>query len=284
VPEGLEAEIWRRAATALVGRTVDRSWVDERVAPPGLVSELVGASIDAVDRIGKIVVVHLTVPPWARTRTSSPTNVERRLGLHFGMTGRLVVDGRAAIEQLAYASGRDDADWDRFRLWTEPGPGGPGDGADPGDGPVPALRLNDPRRLGRVSLDEDLSALGPDVLTITRSEFGDRLARRRAAVKTVLLDQGAVAGLGNLCADEVLWWAGIAPTRPADSLDSAETAALHAAVSARLPVMLATGGSTTGILSPDVRAACPPCERDGTPLRRTTIGGRTAVWCPTHQH
>jgi len=283
VPEGLEAEIWRRAATVLIGRTVERWWVDERVAPPGMVSDLAGASVDAVDRIGKIVVLHLTVPRSAQTRSSAQPTAGRRLGLHFGMTGRLVVDGRAAIEQLAYASGRDDAAWDRLRLWTDAGPGGPGGDGDPGDGRVPALRLNDPRRLGRVSLDEDLRGLGPDVLAISGAELGDVLARRRAAVKTVLLDQGAVAGLGNLCADEVLWWAGIAPTRPADSLLSTEVAALHDAVSVRLPVMLAAGGSTTGVLSPEVRAACPPCERDGTPLRRATIGGRTAVWCPAHQ-
>lgn len=288
MPEGLEAEIWRSAASVLVGRTVERVWADGRVAPPGLASELTGTYVDEVERIGKIVVLRLAPPqpsggagpsPW-----TSDVSAVRRLGLHFGMTGRLVVDGSAAIEQLAYSSGRDDANWDRLRVWTDPG-GDPGDpGGDPGDGSVPALRLNDPRRLGRVSLDEDLSGLGPDVLGISRAELGDRLTGRRAAVKTVLLDQGAVAGLGNLCADEVLWWAGVAPSRPAGSLDPGEITALHDAVAARLPVMLAAGGSTTGVLSPEARAACAPCERDGTNLRRSTIGGRTAVWCPGHQH
>lgn len=282
MPEGLEAEIWRRAATALVGRTIERVWVDERVAPPGLADELPGASIDAVHRVGKIVVLDLLPPagPGDRSSSRSPAASPslRRLGLHFGMTGRLVVDGSAPIERLTYASGRDDAGWDRLRLWT-----GHGDADGPTDGPVPALRLNDPRRLGRVSLDEDLGGLGPDVLTISRGALAERLARRRAAVKTVLLDQAVVAGLGNLCADEVLWWAGVAPHRPAASLRPVDVEALHDALSTQLPVMLAAGGSTTGVLSPEVRAACPPCERDGTPLRRSTIGGRTAVWCPGHQ-
>lgn len=279
MPEGLEAEIWRRAAGDLVGRTIERAWTDERVAPPGLASDIVGACVDAVDRVGKVVVLQLTPAARAGAATAPPTTAIRRLGLHFGMTGRLVIDGRAPIEQLTYASGRDDPSWDRLRLWT----------ADrrrdtrAGDGAVPALRLNDPRRLGRVSLDEDLTGLGPDVLRIERDELADRLVRRRTAVKTALLDQGVVAGLGNLCGDEVLWWAGIAPLRRAGSLDAGEVAALHDALVARLPVMLAAGGSTTGVLSPEVRAACPPCGRDGTPLRRSTIGGRVAVWCPGHQ-
>jgi formamidopyrimidine-DNA glycosylase len=99
----------------------------------------------------------------------------------------------------------------------------------------------------------------------------------------VLLDQGVIAGLGNLCADEVLWCSGIDPHRPASSLSDVEVAALCDAIRRRLPEMLAAGGSTMGTLSPEVRAACPPCERDGTPLRRDTIGGRTSVWCPGHQ-
>lgn len=282
MPEGLEAEIWRRAATALVGRTIQHVWVDERVAPPGLADELPGASIGAVHRVGKVVVLQLVAPggpgEGASSRSPADPAALRRLGLHFGMTGRLVVDGVAPIERLTYASGRDDAGWDRLRLWT-----GPGAVDVPPDGSIPALRLNDPRRLGRVSLDEDLAGLGPDVLTISRTALGERLARRRAAVKPALLDQAVVAGLGNLCADEVLWWAGVAPHRPAASLRPDEVAALHDAFTTQLPVMLAAGGSTNGVLSPDVRAACPPCERDGTPLRRSTIGGRTAVWCPGHQ-
>lgn len=283
MPEGLEAEIWRSAAAGLVGRTVREVWVDERVAPPGLAGELIGGRLDAVERIGKILVLHLSHDHPAsdpRASTAHSRVGSRRLGLHFGMTGRLVVDGRAPIEQLTYASRRDDASWDRLRLWTTEG----ADGAGPGDrGDVLALRLNDPRRLGRLSLDEDLSALGPDVLAIDRAQLGVRLARRRTAVKAALLDQGVVAGLGNLTADEVLWWAGVAPRRPADTLDDDELDALHVALATRLPVMLASGGSTTGVLTPDVRAACPPCGRDGTPLRRSTVGGRTAVWCPEHQ-
>jgi formamidopyrimidine-DNA glycosylase len=102
-------------------------------------------------------------------------------------------------------------------------------------------------------------------------------------LKSALLDQHVVAGLGNLCADEVLWWAGLDPRRTVDSLTVPEIDRLASAIRRRLPIMLARGGSTTGVLSPAVRAACPPCQRDGAPLERLAIGGRTTVWCPRHQ-
>lgn len=260
MPEGLEAEIWRRAAQPIVGRTIADVWCDERVAPEGLAAALEDARIVGVDRIGKIV------------RIITEAGV---LGLHLGMTGRLEIDGAAPIERLEYASGADRAEWDRLRLTTVPG-------AVSGGAVVPAVRMNDPRRLGRLSLDETID-LGPDLLTLTAVELRAALVRRTAAIKTVLLDQSAVAGLGNLCADEVLFWADVGPSRRADELSAAEVTAIARACRTRLPRMLEAGGSTCGALSPDVRAAPGACPRDGTPLRRTVIGARTAVWCPTHQ-
>ena len=113
--------------------------------------------------------------------------------------------------------------------------------------------------------------------------LGRALAGRTAAIKPLLLDQSVVAGLGNLCADEVLAWAGVAPTRSAADLGADGRRAIAAACRRRLPRMLASGGSTTGRLSPEVRAALPPCPWDGAALTRATIAGRTAVWCPSHQ-
>ncbi len=254
MPEGLEAEIWRSAIEVTVGRTIEQAWVDERVAVPGFADVVIGATIAGVRRAGKIVLVD----------TDGPT-----IGLHFGMTGRVVIDGVAPIARLQYASDRDDPDWDRLRVST--------------GGDVPAIRFNDPRRLGRLSLDPDVSALGVDFTSVTAARLRQALAGRRPAIKTVLLDQTAIAGLGNLCADEVLWWAGIDPRRPADGLDDGEIDRLAHAIRRRLPIMLRRGGSHRGTLSPAVRAQCPPCDRDGGPLRRDTIGGRTAVWCPMHQ-
>jgi formamidopyrimidine-DNA glycosylase len=257
VPEGLEAEIWRTALAPIVGRRITRAWVDDRVAPPGFVRDVTGSSVAAVRRVGKVVLID----------TDGPT-----IGLHFGMTGRVVIDGEAPIDQLEYASGQDRPDWDRLRLFTD------------GTQAVAAVRLNDPRRLGHISIDPDLAHLGVDIFDLSVTPLENALNGRRIAVKAALLDQTVLAGLGNLCADEVLWWAGIDPYRPANSLDSDEMKRLVEMVRRRLPIMLRRGGSTTGVLSPEVRAACPPCERDGHPLRRDSIASRTAVWCPGHQH
>ena len=256
MPEGLEAEIWRAAIEVTVGRTISHASVDERVAPPGFESVVRDLRITAVRRAGKVVLVD----------TDGPT-----IGLHFGMTGRVVVDGSAPIERLSYASGRDEAEWNRLCLWT-----------GPADQP-PAVRFNDPRRFGHVSLDPDLSRLGPDMFVITPSALHAVLARRRTFVKSVLLDQHVVAGLGNLCVDEVLWWAGIAPHRAADEVTVDEARRLIGVMRRRLRVMLRRGGSTTGVIDPRVRSALPDCPRDGAPLRRAQIGARTTVWCAAHQ-
>ena len=95
----------------------------------------------------------------------------------------------------------------------------------------------------------------------------------------MLLDQTAVAGLGNMLVDEVLWWAGLDPHRPAASLTADEVAALQRAIRRRLPVMVRRGGSHTGTLSPAVAGAGGPCPRDGAELRRDVVGGRTTIWC-----
>lgn len=263
MPEGLEAEIWTRSAQTLAGRTIDRVWFDERVAPPDLGDLLTGRRIDGVRRRGKIMLVD----------TDGPT-----LGLHFGMTGRVEVDGAAPIAQLEYASGADRDEWDRLRLHT----GSTATSFRVGDDVV-ALRMNDPRRLGRLSIDPDLERLGPEAITLTKAELTSALHRRSAAIKSVLLDQTVVAGLGNLCVDEVLFWAGIAPTRPADEMSGDDCSQLAGMCRERLGAMLAAGGSTHGVLDPSVRAGLPACPRDGSPMIRSSIGGRTAVWCPEHQ-
>lgn len=259
MPEGLEAEIWRSAIERLVGRTISTVWIDERVADPGLAVVLPGSTIEHIGRRGKVVRIH---------------TADHVLGLHFGMTGRVIVDGSAPIESLEYSSSRDRPEWDRLRIHTA------GEG---GSGPA-ALRVNDPRRLGHSSLDADLSHLGVDIFDLDAAALATALTGRRAAIKTLLLDQGVVAGLGNLCADEVLWWAGIAPDRLADTLADADVRSIAGAIDERLPIMLGRGGSTSGELDPRTRSALGPCPHDGAVLRRATIGGRTAIWCPCHQH
>jgi formamidopyrimidine-DNA glycosylase len=255
VPEGLEAEIYRRAAERTVGRTVTSVVVDDRQpSATQLCAALPGRTVTGARRAGKHVLVDLD---------------GLTLGLHFGMTGRLIVDGDAAIDRLEYGSGRDDPAWDRLLVGLSGGG---------------HLRVNDPRRWARFAVDPDLSALGPDFLTLTVGELGEACASRRAPIKAVLLDQTAVAGFGNLCVDEVLWHAGVAPTRPARSLVRGEIAAISRCSRRHLPAMLRRGGSHTGTIDPAFRAALPPCPRDGAAMRRTVVGGRATVWCPAHQH
>jgi formamidopyrimidine-DNA glycosylase len=255
VPEVLEVEMTRRAAADLVGRTiVDVERTDPLVVGDGVDAEVPGTTIDAIGGRVKLLVLH----------TYGPT-----VGVHFGMTGRLLRDTDAAIDRLAYGAARDDPVWDRWIVRLDDGT---------------RVRVHDPRRLARVWLDPDVGRLGPDVLTLRRRDLAAVLVRRRAPVKAVLLDQQAVAGLGNMLVDEVLFWSSIDPHRPAESLGAGETANQHHVIRRRLPVMLRRGGSHTGTLSPDRRRAGANCPRDGAALRRDVVGGRTTVWCPSHQH
>lgn len=262
MPEGLEAEIYRRAAEGCVGRRVQTVEIDERQRMAAEIEHVLpGCTIVAARRHGKLVVLDTEF-----RKRAGPS-----LGLHFGMTGRLIVDGVAAIDELEYASGRDDPAWDRLVLRFRSATGGG------------RLRVNDPRRWAVFTIDPDEDRLGPDFLTVEPEYLLERFTRRRAALKTVLLDQGVVAGFGNLCVDEVLWHAGLAPVRPAGSLERNDVRRLVRTARRRLPIMLRRGGSHRGTIGPDMRASVPPCPRDGAPLRRETVGGRTTIWCPVHQ-
>lgn len=187
--------------------------------------------------------------------------------MHLGMSGRVMIDGDAAGDPLIYASNRDVAQWRRFGVRF----------ADGG-----TLALRDPRRLGAVELDPDEDRLGPDAFELTRSQLRDVVHPSRAPVKAVLMDQQRIAGLGNLLTDEALFRAGIDPARRADTLDDDEIVRLHRAVRTTVRTLQRRGGSHTG----DHMAARFPgalCPRDGTPMLRRTVGGRTTFSCPFHQ-
>jgi formamidopyrimidine-DNA glycosylase len=188
--------------------------------------------------------------------------------LRFGMTGRLLVDGRVGVEHLVYASDRDESAWDRFTVRFEDGG---------------SLVVRDPRLLGGVELDPDESVLGPDAASVTPAELRRALEHSAVALKTRLMDQRRVAGVGNLIADEVLWRASLAPLRPSGSLTQAEYRRLHGHLRQTLQVLTARGGSHLGDLMPE-RVVGGRCPRDGTELVRSTVGGRTTWWCPGHQH
>lgn len=261
MPEILEVE----ASRVLLERTVLRRRIAAVEAPDAwflkrgltadrLAGELEGRRFLAVRRIGKLLLLD--------TDRHGPT-----MGLHFGMTGRVYVDGHAAIEHLEWGSNRPDPAWDRLAMRV---------GSH-------TVLVRDPRRLGAVELDPDESRFGPDALALDARALTDALDGRRAPVKAVLMDQQRVAGLGNLLTDEILWRAGIDPGRPAGGLDRAERSALLRATRAALTQLGRRGGSHTGDLM-EARAPGGLCPRDGAPLERRRIGGRTTVSCPAHQH
>jgi formamidopyrimidine-DNA glycosylase len=258
VPELIEVESYRRQAERVVGRRVvavdaPDEWFVKGGPPEEVVAGVTGRRVERVRRIGKLLVLDL--------------DDGGRLGLRFGMTGRLLVDGAASIQDLEYSSRRDESAWDRFGLTFD-------DGGD--------LRIRDPRRLGGVILEPDESALGVDALRVTPEALAVALGTSTAPLKARLLDQARVAGVGNLLADEILYLAGLDPTRPAGGLAPDEVARLADAIVATTRDLMARGGSHTG----DIRAAAARdmlCPRDGTPLVRRQVGGRTTISCPTHQ-
>jgi formamidopyrimidine-DNA glycosylase len=261
VPELPEVEAYRRLADKALGRTVASVRIgDQRFLRGGttarqLRAALVGRTFTAARRRGKLLVLDVD-------------EGDHHLGLRFGMTGRLQVDGADGVDRLVYASDRRLARWDRFGLHF-------GDGG--------SLVVSDPRLLGGVVLDPDEEVLGPDALDVGRAQLHRALADSTVALKARLMDQSRLAGLGNLVADEVLWRSGLSPLRPAGSLTEAETRRLHAQVRRTLEELVAAGGSHLGELMPE-RQPGGRCRRCGVELRRDRVGGRTTWWCPAHQH
>lgn len=261
MPELIEVEAYRRLAERAVGRTIEGvqapdGWYLKRgLSVRGLRAATLGREIAGARRVGKLLLIDLAGP-------GAPV-----LGLRFGMTGRLFLDGQPGIGRLLYASARPAARWDRLVLAF----------AEGGD-----LRVSDPRRLGGVELDPREPDRRSDAAGLTAARLAIALAGRPAPLKAVLLDQSRVAGVGNLIADELLWRAGLDPRRSAGSLTQAELRRLHRYLGSTLADLSARGGSHTGELMPERRPGG-VCPKDGTSLSRTIVGGRTTWWCPAHQ-
>ena len=254
----IEIEYYRRVAERTVGRVIERAhapdawYLKAGTTAAALGRALRGATVTDARRVGKLLLLD----------TSAAT-----VGLRCGMTGRLLVDGVGPIERLEYSSARQVPTWIRFALRF-------GDGG--------ALEVVDPRRLGGVVLDPSTDHLGIDALEVRGHELRAALGASRAPLKAWLLDQSHIAGIGNLLADEILWRAGLDPSRPALSLDPHEVMVLHRTLGRTVRLLTKRGGSHTGDLQvARVRGAT--CPRDGAPLERRTIGGRTTYSCPLHQ-
>ncbi len=263
MPELLEIEAYRLLAEGrALGRPIrdvhapDAWFLKRGLTADAVRAALVGTRFTAARRIGKLLLVDTA-------RRGRPGAV---LGLRFGMTGRLLVDGRVGVEQLVYSSLRDETAWDRFVVMFRGG----------GD-----LRVRDPRRLGGVELEPDEGRMGVDALDVTYGRLAAALDSA-APLKAKLMDQSRIAGLGNLLTDEILWRARLDPARPARSLDDAERRRLHRQLRSTLTELITRGGSHTGDLQA-ARTRGGYCPRDGALLDRRTVGGRTMYSCPLHQ-
>ncbi|MGI8633007.1 MAG: Fpg/Nei family DNA glycosylase [Solirubrobacterales bacterium] len=248
MPELPEVEIARRTlAEGALHRTivaVDDSddWVCRPHEPGEIAGALTGRQFTEAHRCGKSMWVH----------SGGAT-----LGLHLGMSGRIVIDAEPAPNS-----------WDRFAVEFEGGG---------------RMALFDKRRLGRAVLDPDHDDLGPDAAEVDRDTFRERVGRGETPIKARLLDQSTVAGIGNLLADEVLFRTSIDPRREAETLDTTELDALRRATRAAVRSALDEGGVHTlafVIASRDGDGSCPRCEGE---LERAKVGGRTTWWCPHDQ-
>ncbi len=217
--------------------------------PGDIADALVGARLTAARRRGKAM--------WLET-DRGPV-----LGLHLGMAGKIVVDGREAGDPKPDPNGTSPV-WDRFALRF----------ADGG-----SLVLRDKRRLGRAVLDPSLDRLGPDAAEVSKTQFRERVGRGSGPLKARIMDQSVIAGVGNLLADEALWHARLSPLRPAGALSDEELDELWRAIRAATRSAIRKGGVHTGDVIPARRrgASCPRC---GAEMTRAKVGGRTTWWCP----
>jgi len=231
----------------------DREIVRNR-SPQAFGRTLNGARFAAPTRHGKWLIAPL-----------APADGSELL-LHFGMTGLLTWSD----------TDRDRHRHDRVIFVYERG----------------ELRYNNMRRFGGVWLARDAGErdgvtgpLGPDAATITRDEFERLIGARRGGAKAALMDQRLLAGVGNLLSDEILWRARIHPKAPIAELTPTGRARLYEALHAAVTESIRYGRVPHGQrwltrVRDDRHARCPRCA---TPLRRATVAGRTACWCPRCQ-
>jgi formamidopyrimidine-DNA glycosylase len=258
MPELPDVEGFRRLlASCAKGRVVRRVEVRDAgvlhgVSPRRLREALEGRRFTEPERHGK----------WLLAHTGGPTLV-----LHFGMTGGLLCaapcDPPASHDRVLFTLARDRQ-----------------------------LRYRDQRKLQGLWLAEEdsevarlLDRQGPDAWAVDREGFEAALSSHRGGLKATLTDQSVLAGLGNLLADEILWRAGLPPTRRVTDLTDIERHRLYATMHSTLRSAIPTGRvpPRPSWLTGHRDDPTPTCPRCHTLLRRTRVAGRGTVWCPRCQ-
>ena len=242
------------------------------------VRRLRGRTIKAVERRGKYIVMPLDPPAAAKNSNRGVETSGERVIVHLGMTGHLRV----------WEPEETPVKHTHFRALLDSGL---------------ELRYDDPRQFGRLvvgSLDELIAArafparLGPEPIhgDLTEAEFERLVKARRRPVKSALLDQSFLAGVGNIYADEACFRAGIRPSRWTHRLTVRERRALYAAIQDVLENSIAARGSSIinyvdgfGLRGSNQEnllvygRSGEPCLKCGTPLQGTRLAGRGTVYC-----
>jgi formamidopyrimidine-DNA glycosylase len=268
MPELPEVEtIARGLAKRVTGDRIESVWLGGKKEPlkssaAKIAATLERSRISSVHRMGKHIVFDLNRPhdpaQWI---------------VHLGMTGRLqVCDPRTEIAKhthaiLKLASGRE-------------------------------LRFVDPRRFGRLSVAvaEEFEATGIEPLEIDRHTFISVFRSRKTPIKSALLNQKLLRGVGNIYADESLFRAGIRPRRRAATITQDGFRKLHAALRKVLEEAIALGGSSVSdYVNADGEEGFfqlkhrvygregEPCLVCKTPIKRVVIAGRSSHYCPKCQ-
>lgn len=267
MPELPEVEVVRRQLERVwVGRRIENVWAAKPsyffvTSPRTLVANLTGKRTVALVRHGKYILAEL--------------DDSSRLLCHLGMTGQMTtraIEHDSHVHLTLGLSGQKTVSFRDVRKfgkveWIAPGHSSP-----------------------------RLDKLGPDALDATRAQLEDGFRARRVAVKSALLDQKVLAGVGNIYADEALFAARISPLRPASSLSADELTRLARQVRRILKTSVERGGSTINdYIQPDGELGGyqnwhrvygktgEPCPRCKAPLVRVVVGGRSSHFCPKCQ-
>lgn len=285
MPELPEVETIARSLDRRVkGDVIESVWLGSKPEPlkspaAELAATLESKKITGVRRVGKHIVVDLEPAkngpsggrrPARQSKKKSPDNHAQWI-VHLGMTGRMlvceadeeVVKHTHAIAKLK--SGRE-------------------------------LRFVDPRRFGRLSVTQGFAAAGSEPLEVELAKFVQLFHGRKTPIKSALLNQKLLSGVGNIYADESLFRSGIRPKRRASSLSKDDFGRLYLALQEVLKEAIDQGGSSVsdyvdsdgeeGFFQLQHRVygrEGEPCLVCKTPIKRVVIGGRSSHFCPKCQ-
>jgi formamidopyrimidine-DNA glycosylase len=272
VARGLRQTILgRRILTVTLGKT---DFIDD---PSALEQNLPGRQIEAVERYGKFMLLRLSSMNEGTRAATNGDAVPASLLVHLGMTGQIAPAPAAQpVEKHTHVCMLLD------------------DGRE--------LRYTDARRFGRIAyltkslLAEELSGFGADPLEVGKEEFAERICGRRARIKSLLLDQGVLRGVGNIYADESLWRAKIHPARLGANVDKKQAEKLRCALKDILQKAIVLRGSSIsdfldaegepGEYQRHHRAygrAGKKCHRCKMLIQRAIVAGRSSYFCPRCQ-